>query len=648
MDDNNIISVAAEKGRTVWLQKLLIELLPQLNQPSTDYQTWFDSVMEVMEHRGLTQPTQQKDYLSDIRNAIKVLDPDHPALKTVDFDTSTWVQINNRASDRLGERKTKFIDNPDAIVKRATTLLGSYQWSEIAAGLAVLTGRRCTEVIKTARFEYKSSYSVTFTGALKRGNEPVECVFEIPTLCEAELVIKSIINLRSLLGEEIRELSKRQVSRRYGRAVATKCDRYFDELVPPREDKDNLYTHLFRAVYATIASYWYCPPTVPEIEFRAAIQGHYQIIDERDPKLRRSIAAGRNYFDYRIADGHGNIDGRLGIKLSLPDVEVIEEFRSSTDFSSKPRQRDRGDRADKTNHLISHQSQSNKNKVMNQSSTHRASDNSVSTNSMTIPSFFQSRLSNIADKLDITHDQTIQALFTWTEMGLSLAEQLEVTELTPQAIFESVEQLQAQVSSHSLSSSNLDLNSSESARLDSHSLNQLSTSIRFLSEALAKKQNSDENRPRTQDTTASRQKQNFSQSVAVKSIEPTKKSQSIKQLNSPPSATLTSPSVSSKSPNQEGSSRKLSKRTIEAESEVNRAIDAIIEFNNQENLAHKYKWRIGISSLRKLTERGDSVTKRVLDSRATEIEQHHAKHQIGQHHNSKGKTYPSIDEVISL
>ena len=128
MNDNNIIQVAASKGRTVWLQRLLTELLPQLNQPNTDYQTWFDSVIEVMEHRGLTQPTQQKDYLSDIRNAIRVIDPKHPALEIVDFDTSTWIQINNHQSDRLSERETKLLENPDAIVQRATTLLGSYQW----------------------------------------------------------------------------------------------------------------------------------------------------------------------------------------------------------------------------------------------------------------------------------------------------------------------------------------------------------------------------------------------------------------------------------------------------------------------------------------------------------------------------------------
>ena len=107
---------------------------------------------------------------------------------------------------------------------------------------------------------------------------------------------------------------------------------------------------------------------------------------------------------------------------------------------------------------------------------------------MVIPSFFQSRLSTIATKLGITPDQTIQALFTWTEMGLSLAEQLNVDELTPQAIFESVEQLKARADNNNLAS--IEFDSAQSAKLDSHSLNQLSTSIRLLSEALSRKQHS--------------------------------------------------------------------------------------------------------------------------------------------------------------
>jgi hypothetical protein len=58
----------------------------------------------------------------------------------------------------------------------------------------------------------------------------------------------------------------------------------------------------------------------------AAIQGHYQVLDEQNPELRRSLVSSRHYNDYKIGDGKGNIDGRQGIKLSAPGVSVIEIF----------------------------------------------------------------------------------------------------------------------------------------------------------------------------------------------------------------------------------------------------------------------------------------------------------------------------------
>ena len=99
--------------------------------------------------------------------------------------------------------------------------------------------------------------------------------------------------------------------------------------MPSREGKDNLYTHLFRAVYSTIATFWYCPSEVPELEFRAAIQGHYQILEEGQTELRRSLAASRHYFDYEIADKviAAHQGQRKGIKLEQPGVEVISTFK---------------------------------------------------------------------------------------------------------------------------------------------------------------------------------------------------------------------------------------------------------------------------------------------------------------------------------
>jgi hypothetical protein len=292
--------------------------------------------------------------------------------------------------------------------------------------------------------------------------------------------------------------------------------------------------------------------------------------------------------------------------------------------------------------------QPDKPQIMNESFN---SANSAHTSSMVIPSFFQSRLSTIATKLGISPDQTIQALFTWTEMGLSLAEQLEVEELTPGAIFESVEQLKARADNNL---SSIEFDSAQETKLDSHSLNQLSTSIRLLSEALSRKQHSpsdqsispnrttvieqepldtaDHNNSPSHNNSLGKLQPNLHLPVDREPAEPTK--------NSKPTF--------SKSSKGESSSRKISKKSLEAEQEVNHAIDAIIQFNNQEDVSHLDKWHIGVSALRKLTERGDSVIQRVLQPRATEIEQHHAVHQIGPRHNSKGKTNPSINEIISL
>ena len=93
----------------------------------------------------------------------------------------------------------------------------------------------------------------------------------------------------------------------------------------------NLYTHLFRAVYATIATFWYCPAKVDPVEFRAAIQGHYALLDEHNPELRRSLAASRHYADFEIADKVVAHYGgkRKGIKLGVGGVKPLDAFEHS-------------------------------------------------------------------------------------------------------------------------------------------------------------------------------------------------------------------------------------------------------------------------------------------------------------------------------
>ncbi len=297
---------------------------PSDRAKAEEWATW---LKKEWAERGLTQLNQQRTLMTDTRNAVKALDPHHVALHSMNFTTEQWREMNNPASDAVENRNEnqKLIKNPDAIVAKAIELLSSKDWAEVAAGIVVCTGRRSSEVLATASFEPKTKYSALFKGQLKRKGEDITLQFEIPTLAPAQKVIDALAFLRREVN--CTGLTNRQVNQKYGNAVVKACDRHFSDLIPQREGKDNLYTHLFRCIYARIAVLYYCPVRVADIVYMAAIQGHYQILEAPDAELRRSYASTRNYFDYKIGDRTGNIDGRQGIKLEQPDVEVIEVFK---------------------------------------------------------------------------------------------------------------------------------------------------------------------------------------------------------------------------------------------------------------------------------------------------------------------------------
>jgi len=330
---------ALSHATTQWLKSALRQLLPGLIERQISSSTFADAISSLLQERKLVAPEQQKNPRSNVVQALKSIDPNHEAIALVALPTLVYRELNDKQKGRLGNTQTKYItaNAVEQLVAIATRNLDSPQWADVGAGLAVLIGRRVSEILLSG-FSLHSEYSLLFTDPSKKTGLDKDFTIEIPTLAPASVVLNAIERLQQSLNiaalkqvdGSSKEL-KRAVNRRYSEAIARQCDRHFGHLVPKRQDKDNLYTHLFRAVYATIAAYWFCPPNIPEHNFKAEIQGHFTIA--ADGTKLPNYSARANYDDYAISDRSGNRDGRLGLKLGECGVSGLQVFQ--------PRQHDR-------------------------------------------------------------------------------------------------------------------------------------------------------------------------------------------------------------------------------------------------------------------------------------------------------------------
>ncbi len=177
--DASLLNHAAAQAKTGWLQQALTNLLPQVWDLTTQSPGWQDIASEwaaqidgLFEEKKLTMPGQQKNRRTDIANALRTIDPDHPLIPFVLLPSEVYTQLNNEQASRLNARENKFFSTGQAneLVDRALKLLGSGKPDEVAAGLAVLVGRRISEIL-ISEFKPKTAYSLLFSEAVKRRGE---------------------------------------------------------------------------------------------------------------------------------------------------------------------------------------------------------------------------------------------------------------------------------------------------------------------------------------------------------------------------------------------------------------------------------------------------------------------------------------------
>lgn len=548
----------------------------------------FATMRSAWTQRGLTTLRQQSSCLDRVRFVVKQeLGKEHWSLSYIDFSRAEYIEINNQRQKRVADRNeaVKFLDQPDEIVATAVRLLESPEWSEVVAGLSVLTGRRVTELLLTASFQPKTKWSVLFSGALKRRGELVDLSFEIPTLTTAERVCEALSRVRAAL-PEVRGLEARQINHSYSDAVVRACAKHFQDLVPLREGRDNLYTHLFRSVYATIAVFWYCPPSVNEVEFKATIQGHYQVLDEENPELRRSIATSRHYSDYEIADSViARYQGkRKGIKLGYGGVEGLEVFSNALQASQPP------------------------STVVRE---HRAS--------VRIYHSDKALLESIFDDLGLdargTQQDRMRSLLLWVQGQMKALSEGAVaatmTTTTRPVEAEQGEGLDGSAKGLEEASTNLVVVEAPAvgAGLESK-LDKLVDVMSLFVQAQLQKPTPQRERRTLSDSALQQQ-----QELKLKQQGVVEQRKTLRQVNT---------------------------------DRLNHAIDAIIAYNNAPSRTHDQRWAITISILKNFAKSQPKI-QNILNERSSEISTHHASHQIDPlTHNYRHRGKSNIANLIHL
>src|SRR6202158_4756382 len=173
-----------------WLVKRWAILFSALEQAGTQAEIEALCKAEIQawrEQPGIKQESSLRNPMNESRNEVrKRLHGDRQVwtLKHLAFSEEWYKQHNAPSRVALENRleHQQLLQDPDALVAKGVELLTSEQWADIAVGLAVCTGRRPGEILKTAVFERKSAYSVIFTGQLKRRESDIP-PYEIPTLC---------------------------------------------------------------------------------------------------------------------------------------------------------------------------------------------------------------------------------------------------------------------------------------------------------------------------------------------------------------------------------------------------------------------------------------------------------------------------------
>lgn len=211
----------------------------------------------------------KKRALTRYRNAIKTHNPNHLALSylRLSINESNDLKQASKAQVYLDHTNLRQID-AQTLIGKALELIQTDSYLNIALGLMLLSGRRATEILKTASFQKIAQSYVRFSGQLKtKGSTNAQTEpYNIPVLCDVDVFMQGFFKLREL--RDFSELTHDQVHSRANKALNESCKRHFKGLIENPKPKD------LRSAYATIAYARYAPKNWSSDAYYAQILGH--------------------------------------------------------------------------------------------------------------------------------------------------------------------------------------------------------------------------------------------------------------------------------------------------------------------------------------------------------------------------------------
>tara|TARA_R110001592_G_scaffold110772_1_gene307410 strand:- start:1511 stop:2323 length:813 start_codon:yes stop_codon:yes gene_type:complete len=211
--------------------------------------------------------TSVRRYLTLYRKALK--DFKSVDYKDIRLDDKSQRKIEVAQSKKVAKTNKKLlrIRRYERLISDAIELLDSDKVSEITCALCLLTGRRMSEILKTAKFtnSRNSQKVVMFKGQLKTRDQNSK--YEIYTLGNSrDKCKKALKRLRQIANTK--NLSPEQVNSKYKSTVNYKVTPLFGKYIGTAS------AHDLRKVYITIASKLYKDDSQSDNSFYSQILGH--------------------------------------------------------------------------------------------------------------------------------------------------------------------------------------------------------------------------------------------------------------------------------------------------------------------------------------------------------------------------------------